>query len=74
MFERDGNMLNQAVRPRLTKRIGRLDELAHNLWRSWHHQARDLFRILDCHLIYSDDFIEFLEKYGIPISHKEKQQ
>jgi hypothetical protein len=43
-------MLNQAVRPRLTKRIGRLDELAHNPWWSWHHQARDLFRILDYHL------------------------
>jgi len=40
-------MLNQALRPRLPRRIGRLDELAHNLWWSWHQQARDLFRILD---------------------------
>jgi len=31
----------------LPKRIGRLDELAHNLWWSWHQQARDLFRALD---------------------------
>ena len=31
----------------LSKRIGRLDELAHNLWWSWHQQARDLFRALD---------------------------
>jgi len=40
-------MLNQALRARLPKRIGRLDELAHNLWWSWHQQARNLFRILD---------------------------
>jgi len=40
-------MLNQAVKPKLPKRIGRLDELAHNMWWSWHPQARDLFRILD---------------------------
>ena len=47
MFEKDSDMLNQALRPRLPKRIGRLDELAHNLWWSWHQQARNLFRILD---------------------------
>ena len=33
--------------PRLPKRIERLDELAHNLWWSWHPRARDLFRALD---------------------------
>ena len=33
--------------PRLPRRIGRLDELAHNLWWSWHTQARALFRALD---------------------------
>lgn len=32
---------------RLPERIGRLDELAHNLWWSWHGGARDLFRALD---------------------------
>jgi len=31
----------------LPKRIERLDELAHNLWWSWHQQARDLFRAVD---------------------------
>ena len=40
-------MLNQELRPRLPKRIGRLDELAHNLWWSWHPEGRDLFRALD---------------------------
>ena len=40
-------MLKRATRSRLPKRIGRLDELAHNLWWSWHPQARDLFRALD---------------------------
>jgi starch phosphorylase len=32
---------------KLPERIGRLDELANNLWWSWHPQARDLFRVLD---------------------------
>lgn len=31
----------------LPERIGRLDELAHNLWWSWNPQARALFRALD---------------------------
>jgi len=47
MFEKDRAKVNQPARPKLPKRIGRLDELAHNLWWSWHPQARDLFRILD---------------------------
>ena len=32
---------------RLPERIGRLEELANNLWWSWHTQGRDLFRALD---------------------------
>jgi starch phosphorylase len=32
---------------KLPERISRLDELAHNLWWSWHLQARALFRTLD---------------------------
>jgi starch phosphorylase len=32
---------------KLPERIGRLDELANNLWWSWHLQARALFRTLD---------------------------
>ncbi len=32
---------------RLPERIGRLEELASNLWWSWHPQARALFRTLD---------------------------
>ncbi len=31
----------------LPERIGRLDELAHNLWWSWHPRGRELFRALD---------------------------
>ncbi len=31
----------------LPERIGRLDELANNLWWSWHEDARKLFRALD---------------------------
>jgi len=41
------NTVNQALSPRLPERVGRLDELAHNLWWSWHPQVRDLFRALD---------------------------
>jgi starch phosphorylase len=40
-------MIDQTLDSRLPERIGRLDELAHNLWWSWHPQARDLFRALD---------------------------
>jgi glucan phosphorylase len=35
---------------RLPQRIGRLDELANNLWWSWHDQARLLFNSLDTSL------------------------
>ena len=34
-------------RPVLPQRIARLDELANNLWWSWHENARSLFRALD---------------------------
>lgn len=37
-------------RLKLPPRIGRLDELAHNLWWSWHAEARELFRALDYQL------------------------
>ena len=40
-------MLKQATKTRLPKRIDRLDELAHNMWWSWHAQGRELFRALD---------------------------
>ncbi len=36
--------------PSLPPRIGRLGELASNLWWSWHPQARSLFRTLDYQL------------------------
>ncbi len=36
-----------AIPPRLPKRIGRLEELAGNLWWNWHDEARELFRALD---------------------------
>ena len=32
------------------ERIGRLGELANNLWWSWHPQARNVFRTLDYQL------------------------
>ena len=38
---------------RLPERIGRLEELANNLWWSWHPQARELFRALDYPLWHS---------------------
>jgi starch phosphorylase len=36
--------------PPLPERIGRLDELAGNLWWSWHHAPRKVFRDLDYQL------------------------
>jgi len=35
------------LKEKLPERINRLEELANNLWWSWHPQARDLFRALD---------------------------
>jgi len=35
------------ISPKLPERISRLDELADNLWWSWHEEARNLFRALD---------------------------
>ena len=32
---------------KIPERIGRLEELAQNLWWSWNNPARDLFRALD---------------------------
>lgn len=36
-----------ALRWKIPERIGRLDELANNLWWSWHPQGRQVFRALD---------------------------
>jgi starch phosphorylase len=38
---------NMFPKGKLPERIDRLEELANNLWWSWHTQARDLFRALD---------------------------
>jgi starch phosphorylase len=38
------------VNAKLPERISRLDELANNLWWSWHDQARNVFRTLDYQL------------------------
>jgi starch phosphorylase len=38
---------NMFLKGKLPTRINRLEELANNLWWSWHTQARDLFRALD---------------------------
>ena len=35
---------------KIPERIGRLEELANNLWWSWYPQARNVFRILDYQL------------------------
>jgi starch phosphorylase len=36
-----------SLKEKLPERINRLEELANNLWWSWHPQARELFRSLD---------------------------
>jgi len=40
-------MLNQPLKEKLPGRIGRLGELAYNLWWSWNPDARAIFRTLD---------------------------
>jgi starch phosphorylase len=40
----------QPSNPKLPACISKLDELAHNMWWSWHPRARDLFRALDYQL------------------------
>jgi starch phosphorylase len=40
-------MENMPPESKLPQRIARLEELANNLWWSWHPQARQLFRALD---------------------------
>jgi len=40
-------MLNNLSVSKLPRRIEGLDELAHNLWWSWHIEARQLFKALD---------------------------
>jgi starch phosphorylase len=37
-------MADQSLGWKIPERIGRLDELAYNLWWSWHEEGRDLFR------------------------------
>ena len=40
-------MANKGSATILPERIGRLNELAYNLWWGWHPRARELFRMLD---------------------------
>ena len=44
MGKQGGNMYPKG---KLPERINRLNELANNLWWSWHPHARELFRVLD---------------------------
>ncbi len=39
--------MNEPTRPHLPDRLSRLDELANDLWWSWHTEARNVFRTLD---------------------------
>lgn len=48
-------MVNYTLVSKIPERIGRLDELAYNLWWSWHNKARDVFRSLDYPLWSSSD-------------------
>ena len=40
-------MVNFALASKIPERIIRLEELAHNIWWSWHPEAQALFRSLD---------------------------
>ncbi len=39
-----------SVRSNIPAELSKLDELAHNMWWAWHHDARSLFRSLDAKL------------------------
>jgi starch phosphorylase len=41
------DVIEESLSPKLPERIGKLYELANNLWWSWHPEARDMFRMLD---------------------------
>ena len=38
---------NHLIQTKLPSRLARLEELAYNLWWSWHRPSRDLFKYLD---------------------------
>ncbi len=40
-------MIDHTLANKIPERIKRIDELAHNIWWSWHPKARDVFRSLD---------------------------
>lgn len=40
-------MVNHTLAYKIPERIGRIEELAHNVWWSWHAKAREVFRALD---------------------------
>src|SRR5437879_270528 len=42
-----GSWLMEIISPLLPPRIGRLTDLAYNLWWSWHPPARELFAAID---------------------------
>jgi starch phosphorylase len=43
MQRRPGTSFALEVRPRIPERLARLEELANNLWYSWHRGTRSLF-------------------------------
>jgi len=59
-------MIDDTLNAKLPKRIGKLYELANNLWWSWSPQARDLFRMLDYTLWKIDDHnpVKLLREIG----------
>ncbi|MBL7119060.1 MAG: alpha-glucan family phosphorylase [Dehalococcoidia bacterium] len=47
LLQRQEGRRSRLIQSKLPERIGRLDELAHNLWWSWHPLAREMYRALD---------------------------
>jgi len=47
LLHRQGYRRSRLTELRIPERIGRLDELAHNLWWSCNQQAREMYRVLD---------------------------
>jgi starch phosphorylase len=58
-------MINHTLASKIPERINRIDDLAHNIWWSWHPKARDIFRALDYPLWSTSGHNPVKELYGV---------
>ena len=72
------NYVNEAqwkiltVRATLPEELKCLDELAHNMWWVWNHEARDLFRDLDVDLYHKTRHNPVMQLEQLTFGRKEE--